>query len=55
LTLEQQAILLLGGNKEGQWDRWYDEHVPEADELFDRHVAKIRETVQEVSNATHIQ
>jgi hypothetical protein len=52
---EQQAILLLGGNKEGEWDRWYDEQVPEADELFDRHVAKIRETAREVSNATHIQ
>ncbi|MHB8644607.1 MAG: type II toxin-antitoxin system RelE/ParE family toxin [Thermomicrobiales bacterium] len=51
----QQAILPLGGNKEGKWDRWYDEYVPEADRLFDLHVAKIRETPKEVKDATHIQ
>lgn len=28
------AILLLGGNKGGD-DRWYDENIPKADELYD--------------------
>lgn len=31
------AILLLGGNKAGR-DRWYEEHVPKADALYDQHV-----------------
>lgn len=32
------AILLLGGDKTGQ-DRWYDEHVPKTDDLYDAHLA----------------
>lgn len=51
----QQALLLIGGNKEGRWDRWYDEYVPEADRLFDLHVKKIRERAKETKNATNVQ
>src|ERR1700681_4421202 len=35
------AILLLGGNKEGD-DRWYQEHVPRADALYDDHLEMLR-------------
>lgn len=35
------AILLLGGNKTGN-DRWYDEFVPIADALYDRHIEELR-------------
>jgi hypothetical protein len=35
------AILLLGGNKEGD-DRWYEEHVPRADALYDDHLEVLR-------------
>ncbi len=35
------AILLLGGDKTGK-DRWYEEFVPRADDLFDRHLADLR-------------
>lgn len=35
------AILLLGGDKTGQ-DRWYDEHVPKADALYDAHLAVLK-------------
>ncbi len=31
------AILLMGGNKVGN-DRWYDENVPVADDLYDEHL-----------------
>ena len=31
------AILLLGGDKTGN-DRWYDEHVPVTDTLYDEHL-----------------
>ncbi len=52
----QRALLLIGGNKEGQWDRWYRENVPRADALFDQHLAKLREEQEkEDSDGTHIQ
>lgn len=31
------AILLIGGNKTGN-NRWYDEHIPIADKLYDDHL-----------------
>ena len=36
------TILLLGGDKRGSWDRWYDDNVPLADQLYDHHLAEIR-------------
>ena len=33
----RQAFLLVGGNKTGQWNRWYGVNIPKADELFARH------------------
>jgi len=35
------AILLMGGNKSGDWDRWYETAVPLADGLFDEHLAEL--------------
>jgi hypothetical protein len=32
------AILLIGGDKAGSWNRWYDEFVPVADDLYDAHL-----------------
>jgi hypothetical protein len=32
------AILLVGGDKAGSWNRWYDEFVPVADDLYDAHL-----------------
>jgi hypothetical protein len=34
------AILLLGADKTGR-DRWYDEHVPRADALYDAHLQEL--------------
>ena len=34
------AILLIGGDKTGS-DRWYEEHVPLADRLYDEHLAAL--------------
>jgi hypothetical protein len=36
------AILLFGGCKAGN-DRWYDEHVPIADRLYDEHLRTLEE------------
>jgi hypothetical protein len=38
----RSAILLIGGNKAGQ-DRWYDEHIPIADKLYDDHLNMLAE------------
>ena len=35
------AVLLIGGNKAGK-DRWYEEFVPVADRLYERHLAELR-------------
>ena len=36
------AILLLGGDKSGEWDKWYLQFVPDADDLFDEHLEIIK-------------
>jgi hypothetical protein len=35
------AILLIGGDKTGN-ERWYEEHVPFADRLYDDHLAQLK-------------
>ncbi len=36
------AILLLGGDKTDRWAEWYDENVPQADALYDAHLAALK-------------
>jgi hypothetical protein len=36
----RSAILLIGGDKTGK-DRWYDDHVPVADRLYDQHLRQL--------------
>jgi predicted XRE-type DNA-binding protein len=35
---QRTAIVLVAGDKQGQWQRWYDDSVPIADERFDAHL-----------------
>lgn len=37
------AILLTGGDKSGQWRRWYEKAIPEADDLYDEHLKTLRD------------
>ena len=37
----RSAILLFGGDKTGD-DRWYDVHVPIADQLYEEHLEQLR-------------
>lgn len=37
------ALLLLGGSKTDQWEEWYRENVPVADQLWDEHLQALRE------------
>jgi hypothetical protein len=32
----RRAILLVAGDKSKQWKRWYDQHIPVADDRFDQ-------------------
>ncbi len=41
--LLRTAILLIGGDKTDQWDAWYDEYVPIADDLYDEHLRELKE------------
>jgi hypothetical protein len=36
---KRQAILLVAGDKSGQWSDWYAENIPTAEERFDRWLA----------------
>ena len=36
------AILLIGGDKTGEWERFYRKMIPVADELYDVHLEEIR-------------
>jgi len=38
----RQVILLLGGDKSGQWNQWYEWAVPVADELYDNYLDELR-------------
>jgi hypothetical protein len=35
---DREAILLLGGDKAGNWKGWYKENIPVADALYDEHL-----------------
>jgi hypothetical protein len=37
------AILLLGGDKSGEWAAWYERAIPEADRLYDEHLAELHD------------
>jgi len=38
----RMAILLIGGNKTGEWTSWYQRMVPIADTLYDEHIEILR-------------
>ena len=38
---KRTAILLIGGDKRGRWQEFYEQMIPLADELFDEHLEEI--------------
>lgn len=36
------AILLIGGNKTGEWNSWYERMIKIADTLYDEHLEILR-------------
>lgn len=39
--MESRAITLIGGDKAGNWKKWYAQNVPVADALFAEHQSKV--------------
>lgn len=39
---ERSAILLLAGDKAGNWSRWYRQNIPMADKIFDEHLRRLK-------------
>ena len=37
----RQAILLVGGNKSGQWMNWYATAIPKAEKLYEDYIAEL--------------
>lgn len=33
---QRQAVLLVAGDKAGQWQKWYDENIPIAEQRFEK-------------------
>ena len=36
------AIVLLGGDKSGEWNTWYEMAIPTADDLYDAYLIELR-------------
>lgn len=39
---KRSAILLIAGDKTGDWTRWYRKNIPLADDLFDQHLRTLK-------------
>lgn len=39
---ERSAILLIAGDKAGDWARWYKKNIPVAEALFEDHLDRLR-------------
>lgn len=37
----RQAVLLVAGDKSGNWTKWYDQNIPLADERYAAHLADL--------------
>ncbi|MFC5369275.1 type II toxin-antitoxin system RelE/ParE family toxin [Arcanobacterium bovis] len=37
---KRRAIMLIGGDKSNQWNRWYRKNIPIADKLYDQYLEK---------------
>ena len=41
LDPRREAILLVGGDKSGQWDRWYAKAIPRAERLYEEYLSEL--------------
>lgn len=45
---KQQAVIILGGSKQGD-KRWYEDHIPLAEKLYQRHLERQRTADEEAA------
>ena len=38
----REAIMLVAGDKSGQWSKWYRKAIPLADDLYDQHLERLK-------------
>ncbi|MBE1876731.1 type II toxin-antitoxin system RelE/ParE family toxin [Myceligenerans pegani] len=43
----RSAILLVAGDKAGQWSRWYEKAIPRAEALFEEHLMNRRKEMSD--------
>jgi hypothetical protein len=39
----RRAILLVAGDKQGAWSKWYRKNVPVADDRYDQHLQQLKD------------
>ena len=42
----RSAILLVAGDKSGQWSKWYKTAIPRAEQLYDDYLAERRKELE---------
>jgi hypothetical protein len=50
---KRRAIFLVAGDKHGQWQRWYKENIPIADDRYDEHLAKLKQQDEQAAKTTN--
>lgn len=45
----RKAILLVAGDKHGQWQRWYKDNIPIADDRYDKHLTELKKQDEEAA------
>lgn len=48
---KRRAVLLVAGDKQGQWRRWYQRNIPIADARYDQHLAALKKQDKEAAQA----
>jgi hypothetical protein len=38
--VEREAVILVAGDKAGQWNRWYRENIPVAEERYEQYAVE---------------
>lgn len=46
---KRAAVLLVAGDKQGRWSRWYNTNVPIADDRYDEHLARLKKQDDEAA------
>ncbi len=46
--LQSRAIMLVAGNKAGNWTKWYTDNIPIADALFTAHQERLKAAIRRI-------